>query len=203
MTPAALIQKLIEAGTPAELVVEAARLFERYQAQAEAQLKILEIEAERRERDRIRKRNQRLRPRMSRDVPGQASLPLKKSLPRTPSKEITPSLPLLASLVGDAACAAPEKNLPKKGTRLTPDWQPINGDAEFGRKLLPKHWMTEGEKFRDFWIAKPGQQGIKLDWSATWRNWCRRAAEQHGHPAEPSYKPTVLDFDKPKRPPPP
>jgi hypothetical protein len=38
----------------------------------------------------------------------------------------------------------------------------------------------EGAKFRDFWIAKPGAGGLKLDWPATWRNWSRRAAEQLG-----------------------
>lgn len=35
----------------------------------------------------------------------------------------------------------------------------------------------EAAKFRDYWVAQPGQKGVKLDWPATWRNWCRRAAE--------------------------
>lgn len=30
------------------------------------------------------------------------------------------------------------------------------------------------EEFRDYWIAQPGAKGRKSDWSATWRNWCRR-----------------------------
>jgi hypothetical protein len=29
------------------------------------------------------------------------------------------------------------------------------------------------EGFRDYWIAQPGQKGVKADWFATWRNWCR------------------------------
>jgi hypothetical protein len=29
------------------------------------------------------------------------------------------------------------------------------------------------EKFRDYWRAIPGAKGRKLDWDATWRNWCR------------------------------
>jgi len=37
---------------------------------------------------------------------------------------------------------------------------------------------TEAERFRDYWIAQPGQKGVKLDWFATWRNWIRRAAER-------------------------
>jgi hypothetical protein len=28
--------------------------------------------------------------------------------------------------------------------------------------------------FRDYWIAQPGQKGVKTDWTATWRNWVRR-----------------------------
>src|SRR5690606_5759602 len=28
--------------------------------------------------------------------------------------------------------------------------------------------------FIDYWTAKPGKDGVKLDWEATWRNWVRR-----------------------------
>lgn len=30
------------------------------------------------------------------------------------------------------------------------------------------------EEFRDYWQAIAGSKGVKLDWFATWRNWCRR-----------------------------
>lgn len=30
------------------------------------------------------------------------------------------------------------------------------------------------DEFRDYWIAQPGQKGVKTDWDATWRNWVRR-----------------------------
>lgn len=30
------------------------------------------------------------------------------------------------------------------------------------------------EVFADHWRAKPGRDGCKVDWLATWRNWCRR-----------------------------
>jgi hypothetical protein len=33
----------------------------------------------------------------------------------------------------------------------------------------------ETETFIDYWRAKPGKDGSKLDWLATWRNWMRRA----------------------------
>lgn len=35
-------------------------------------------------------------------------------------------------------------------------------------------------KFRDYWTAKPGKAGTKVDWLATWRNWVR---EERGAPA--------------------
>ena len=33
----------------------------------------------------------------------------------------------------------------------------------------------EAAKFSDFWHAKAGKDAVKLDWCATWRNWCRNA----------------------------
>lgn len=33
----------------------------------------------------------------------------------------------------------------------------------------------EHEAFKDYWSAKPGKDGVKLDWLATWRNWCRNS----------------------------
>lgn len=35
---------------------------------------------------------------------------------------------------------------------------------------------VEADKFRDYWTAKAGKDAAKLDWLATWRNWCRNAA---------------------------
>lgn len=74
---------------------------------------------------------------------------------------------------------APQSDAKKRGSRLADDW------------VLPKHWgewalsqfpnwsvqeiRTESEKFRDFWVAKSGKDAAKLDWEATWRNWCRNA----------------------------
>lgn len=67
---------------------------------------------------------------------------------------------------------------PSRGARLAQDW------------VLPKAWgewaveelgmpadqvRTEAAKFRDYWCAKSGKDATKLDWQATWRNWCRNA----------------------------
>lgn len=36
-------------------------------------------------------------------------------------------------------------------------------------------------KFSDYWKAKPGKQGTKLDWLATWRNWVREERAANGN----------------------
>jgi hypothetical protein len=36
------------------------------------------------------------------------------------------------------------------------------------------------EKFRDYWRALSGQKARKIDWDATWRNWCRTEADRGG-----------------------
>ena len=42
---------------------------------------------------------------------------------------------------------------------------------------------VEAEKFRDHFVAQPGQKGRKADWLATWRNWVRKSCEwQRGPP---------------------
>ena len=64
-----------------------------------------------------------------------------------------------------------------RGTRLPLDWQPDETDLAFGESE-GVHVPNEIGKFRDYWVAQPGQKGVKVDWSATWRNWCRRAEKR-------------------------
>lgn len=63
----------------------------------------------------------------------------------------------------------------KRGERLSPDWRPSSADFDFAVTL---GWSThqvesEAANFRDYWIARPGSGGCKLDWPATWRKWIR------------------------------
>lgn len=37
-------------------------------------------------------------------------------------------------------------------------------------------------KFRDYWRAKSGSGATKLDWDATWRNWCRSEGDRNPQP---------------------
>ena len=44
--------------------------------------------------------------------------------------------------------------------------------------------------FRDYWIAQPGQRGVKRGergWFATWRNWCRKNDKQKSNGKTSSY----------------
>jgi len=40
------------------------------------------------------------------------------------------------------------------------------------------------EQFKDYWVAQPGQKGVKLDWDATWRNWVRNTNAPKQNPAD-------------------
>jgi uncharacterized protein YdaU (DUF1376 family) len=66
-----------------------------------------------------------------------------------------------------------------RGLRLPPGWSPGDDGLAFaeGQGLRNGMAAKELDRFRDYWAAQPGQKGIKTDWSATWRNWVRKAAE--------------------------
>lgn len=57
-----------------------------------------------------------------------------------------------------------------RGTRLPENFEP---DFVFGVDAGIQNTLEEAAKFRDYWNSQPGQKGVKLDWDATWRNWCR------------------------------
>jgi uncharacterized protein YdaU (DUF1376 family) len=62
----------------------------------------------------------------------------------------------------------------ERATRLPTDWQPSELLHAWSSKERPDLEMTSViAKFRDYWTAKPGSAGTKLDWDATFRNWVR------------------------------
>jgi len=82
---------------------------------------------------------------------------------------------------GQADAASPPKpKAANRGSRLPPDWRPSQADTDFAASQGLTHGETthEAARFRDFWTAQPGAKGCKLDWPATWRNWCRTAGQQ-------------------------
>lgn len=68
-----------------------------------------------------------------------------------------------------------KKTSAARGTRLPQDFQ-LPGDwISFCAQQRPELDAREVfEGFRDYWVAQPGQKGVKTDWTATWRNWVRR-----------------------------
>lgn len=94
--------------------------------------------------------------------------------------------------------ASPEKRREEKNIESTPSAKSPRGMALPQDWSLPEDWktwaqaerpdidvMTAADSFRDFWIGKPGKDGRKSDWQATWRNWVRnqRAQTRRGPPA--------------------
>jgi hypothetical protein len=74
------------------------------------------------------------------------------------------------------------RSVAKKATRLAADWRPTPEERAFARSqgLSDQDLDREADRFRDFWLGKPGKDGTKADWPATWRNWIRRACEMRG-----------------------
>ncbi|WP_298966185.1 DUF1376 domain-containing protein [uncultured Roseibium sp.] len=72
------------------------------------------------------------------------------------------------------------KGSQKKGTRLPENWTPSEKNIQDAQalSLTTDEVRHEADKFRDYWIGASGQNAIKRDWDATWRNWCRKAAER-------------------------
>ena len=64
-----------------------------------------------------------------------------------------------------------------RGARLPADWAPTEDDRGFAASLGVAV-EREAASFRDYWHAKPGADGRKTNWSATWRNWVRRTSER-------------------------
>lgn len=80
-----------------------------------------------------------------------------------------------------------------RASRLPTDWEPSQADIGFALQTgwEMEHVRIEAAKFRDYWIAKPGKDGIKMDWPATWRNWVRRNLPSNRTTAPPWKKRTV------------
>ena len=84
------------------------------------------------------------------------------------------------ALVADSTTAVAAAPTPKRrGTRLPTDWQPARSEANIAAEKGHTSEFLTGQllQFRDYWTAKAGANGTKLDWDATWRNWIRRSHE--------------------------
>ena len=80
---------------------------------------------------------------------------------------------------------------PKRGSRLDGDWTLPDDWRMWARTNFPASTdasvADQAAQFRDYWVAKPGAQACKLDWEATWRNWCRKGLSAVGHVRQPQH----------------
>jgi uncharacterized protein YdaU (DUF1376 family) len=99
--------------------------------------------------------------------------------------------------VGAAAPPPPDPPAPPpaaaaastRGTRLPRDWALPKVWGEWALGEYPQ-WTAEKVRreaagFADHWHAKTGKDGTKLDWLATWRNWCRDPLAHRDDPKAP------------------
>lgn len=87
-----------------------------------------------------------------------------------------------------------EKSKTATGSRLPEDWRPNIADLDYCKTERPDLLPSRvAQNFYDYWIAKPGAAGRKLDWSATWRTWVRKeSASTAGRPAAGAVRPSQL-----------
>jgi len=113
--------------------------------------------------------------------PGKAEDMPSPSLSSLSSLSSMPSglTPLRSTLTPEHRVEPREKKT-SRGARLPDDWRlPMPWgewamrDCGFVREQVERMAAT----FADHWHAVPGQKGLKLDWLATWRNWCRREVD--------------------------
>ena len=82
--------------------------------------------------------------------------------------------------------SAPSAKSPR-GTAFPKDWTLPDDWKTWAEKERPDiDPQTAADSFRDFWIAKPGKEGRKTDWQATWRNWVRNQRAQTYRKAAPA-----------------
>jgi hypothetical protein len=86
-----------------------------------------------------------------------------------------------------------------RGTRLPDDWNPSENLWSWGKeKLIEADLRFETAAFKDFWAAKPGQAGTKLDWDKTWKTWMREAVRRRDR-FKPKDNVTTFVASGPKR----
>lgn len=156
------LRKLMDAGLTGDALLEVVASIDADHQEAPTR----SAAAERQARYRARKAGD-----VTRDVTSvtQPSLPSKEG-PHTP-KETQPTLPTTQQ-------EKTPKGVQKKASRLPPDWAlPEGWGIDAIEAGLPANRIEfEAAKMRDWSLSS--KAGVKLDWRATWRNWCREAASR-------------------------
>lgn len=86
---------------------------------------------------------------------------------------------------GDATPDATPSATPTTGRRLPESWAPSEKLQSWAKAERPDLDIAATvETFTDYWRAKPGKDGRKLDWDATFRNWVRTQNNFAGKPKQ-------------------
>lgn len=98
-------------------------------------------------------------------------------------------------------CLGDDKPKPRnRGTRLPADWRLPKAWGEWAKSSFigttDDQIRAEAERFHDFWIAKAGKDATKLDWQATWRNWCRNSKSLTGIDTGRKYNSGRMAYDE-------
>lgn len=79
------------------------------------------------------------------------------------------------------------------GAILTDEWLMAAIELGANPTEVPEMWVEHV----DYWVAVPGQRGVKLDWLATWRNDVRRKLKMrmgNGRAKQQSLSDTAFDL---------
>ena len=80
-----------------------------------------------------------------------------------------------------------QEHVRSRGSRLPNGWSlPAEWKAWACTERTDLDIDAEAAKFADYWHAKPGKDGCKADWQATWRNWVRNARGGQSMGARPA-----------------
>lgn len=104
-----------------------------------------------------------------------------------------PSLRHISSL---GVRVEPHAEKSARGTRLPPEWiLPMPwGQWAMSECGFDEHRVREiAVTFADYWHAVAGGKGVKLDWLATWRNWCRKERDYSAQGNGPSTNGAAYD----------
>lgn len=89
----------------------------------------------------------------------------------------------LISPASGLQAANPDSPQPSAGaTRIDPNWQPNVDDtaAAVSYGIGESDVAKVRDAFVDHYLARAGEWGLSLDWSAMWRKYCRDAARRMG-----------------------
>lgn len=125
----------------------------------------------------------------SRDVGGEGggvSPDLKISDIKIPPVTTVTEVTSQASLLPDPP---PPSRPGKKGTRCPSSVDPSALDFCRAHSIPEPTPGSEAAKFLDYWTARTGKDGLKLDWAATWRarpDWTKPAGRPQVQPPSPN-----------------